>query len=167
MKHYYLMPNEIHPSIQEINLHTLWAEGYRTLLSDLDNTLLPWNDVIVTLRLREWVQKAKRIGFQIVLFSNNSQERIEPVASALQLPFLPGARKPMASSVKKALALIGADAKRTVLIGDQLLTDIWAGKKNKVYTVLVSPISQQEFAGTKVNRKLERYLLARMGVDRI
>ena len=164
---YDMMPDEIHKTILDVNLHALWGNGYRVLLVDVDNTLAQWNDLSVPESTVNWVQRVKKLGFSLVLFSNNGEKRVRPVAEELDAPYLTNARKPSASAVKKALKLINADKKQAVLIGDQLLTDMWAGKRAKVYTVLVRPISEKEMIFTRINRKIEKALLARMGVERV
>ena len=42
------------------------------------------------------------------------------------------------------------------MIGDQILTDVLAGNLAGMHTVLLQPIDPSaEFAGTRINRKLE------------
>ena len=68
-------------------------------------------------------------------------------------------RKPSPQGLHEAMARLAVTPKQTVMIGDQLLTDMWAGCRAGVYTILVTPISPVEFAGTKVTRFFERILL--------
>ena len=45
--------------------------------------------------------------------------------------------------------MIQADTGKVAVVGDQLFTDILGGNRNGMYTILVTPISKQEFIGTK------------------
>ena len=163
---YFLMPDEVLKSVYDIDVHRLWGQGFRFMLLDLDNTLLPWNTYFVRGELKEWFKKVRAVGFTCVIVSNNSHVRIAPVASELDVPFVENAGKPFRSSIARAMNLIGAPREQTLMVGDQLITDILAGKSAKLYTILVSPISEKEHKGTKINRLVERMLLDGMGIKR-
>jgi len=160
------MPDQVIKSVYELDLHALKASGYRFILFDLDNTLVPWNDEVVDEKLTRWIKQVKSLGFQSVILSNNAQRRIKPVADKLDLPYRHNAIKPLKRAALGAMRMIGASPRQTVLIGDQLITDIWAGKRAKLYTVLVSPINLSEHRGTKLNRIVENIILNSMGVKR-
>lgn len=163
---YYFMPDQVIKSVYELDLHALKAGGFRFILFDLDNTLVPWNNEIVDDKLKNWIRVVKNLGFQCIILSNNAERRIKPVAEKLGLPYRHNAVKPMKRSALRAMEAIGAKPRQTVLVGDQLITDIWAGKRAKLYTVLVSPINVIEHGGTKLNRFFENIILNNMGVKR-
>jgi predicted HAD superfamily phosphohydrolase YqeG len=64
------------------------------------------------------------------------------------------------------MTIMGTPARQTALIGDQLFTDILGGNLVGMYTILVDPLSSQEFPTTKLVRRLERLVRARV-IDRI
>lgn len=163
---HYLRPDEILKTIYDLDIEGLLARGCRHILLDLDNTLVPWNDVEVPESLLKWAGDLKNRGFKCILVSNNGDERTKVVAERLGLPYLPNAGKPMKRAALKAMEMLGARPADTAIVGDQLLTDIWMGKKTGLFTILVSPISKTEFKGTKFNRLIERALLSSMGVER-
>ena len=53
----------------------------------------------------------------------------------------------------------GADRDNTVLIGDQIFTDILGGKRAKILTILVDPIKEVDTAFFKFNRYFERKVI--------
>lgn len=159
-------PNEILRSVYQIDLQALWNRGYKSILFDLDNTLLPWNDENVTQELENWFARLKEIGFSAALISNNHAPRILPVAQKLEVVFLPDAHKPVASAANLCMAMIDAQKDSCVMVGDQMITDVWMGNKAGLYTILVSPISSVEYGGTRINRVLERILMRAMGLKR-
>lgn len=165
MRHF-LKPDEVLKCVYDIDIDKLRVMGYRYMLLDLDNTLLPWNSCEVRGELKDWLCRLSDAGFSCVIVSNNSHPRVQPVAKQLGIPFVENANKPLRSSVSRAMKLAGARTRQTLMVGDQLVTDIWAGKTARLYTILVSPLCEKEHAGTKINRWLERMLLKRMGVKR-
>lgn len=51
----------------------------------------------------------------------------------------------------------------TIVVGDQMLTDVYGGNRLGLYTVLVLPISpEDEGIGTRINRRVERIALTRL-----
>jgi predicted HAD superfamily phosphohydrolase YqeG len=58
--------------------------------------------------------------------------------------------------MKKALAAMKADPAHTANMGDQIFTDVWAGRRMKLYTVLVPPIKDKRDLFTRFKRLLER-----------
>lgn len=61
---------------------------------------------------------------------------------------------------------LSAKADTTLLIGDQIFTDILGGNKSGLYTILVDPISNKEFIGTKITRLIERIFGRRRADDK-
>ena len=54
---------------------------------------------------------------------------------------------------------LGAIRENTVLIGDQVFTDVYAGKRARVLTIMVDPIEAKETPFFGIKRKLERIVL--------
>ncbi len=48
----------------------------------------------------------------------------------------------------------------TVVIGDQIFTDIWGGNRLKLLTILVTPIVKKNFIGTFLHRNLEKIIIS-------
>ena len=60
---------------------------------------------------------------------------------------------------------IKAAPESTVLIGDQIFTDVWTGKRAKVLTLLVEPIEDKETLFFKFKRMLEKMVLNSLGKE--
>jgi len=55
------------------------------------------------------------------------------------------------------------DKDKVVVIGDQLMTDIWAANRFGVYNILVNPIKKKtEKWYTKINRRTEHKMLGKI-----
>jgi HAD superfamily phosphatase (TIGR01668 family) len=156
-----LKPRQVHRSIYDINLKSLWDKGYRYIIIDVDNTLTAWNNYNISQRLLDWILLAKKTGFGICLLSNSSQSKIQEFASKLGVISSPAGGKPFKRAFSNALDLLQANEENTLVIGDQIFTDILGGNRAGLYTILVDPIDKKEFFWTKINRLLERIIAGR------
>lgn len=155
-----LIPSEQVNSIYELDLDMLWKQGYRGIITDLDNTLVGAKAPLATPELIDWLKVVGQIGFQVVIVSNNQRTRVTKFAEPLSLPFIYRAKKPTHAAFRKALSIMSLEAEQTLVIGDQMLTDVLGGNRLGLYTVLVRPISpMDEGFFTKVNRTLEKAAL--------
>ncbi len=157
-----MMPNEYVSSIYEIDLSKLWNSGKRLILTDLDNTLVPWNEGIAPEKLVNWLRTAQAFGFFVCILSNNKGQRVEDFSHVVGVPAISKARKPKPQAFKEALLKFRVKENEAVMIGDQLLTDIYGGNRSGLYTILVLPVHPDEWWGTKLNRKVERIFMKRL-----
>lgn len=157
------MPDLRVKTVYDIDLQSLYDRGFRGIITDLDNTLVGAKEPHATPELIEWLDKAKRIGFQTVIVSNNVRERVHLFTEPLHIPFVYSARKPKVMPFRKALALMKLEPRETVVIGDQLMTDVLGGNRAGLFTILVQPISiRDEGFGTRVNRRMEKAIVGRL-----
>lgn len=137
----------------------LYRRGYRALLFDVDNTITCWNSPDIAPEVLAWFAGLQQAGLKGCIISNNSAGRLQPLAGRLGLAFLPKARKPLPFGYTKAAALLGADRRQTLMIGDQLMTDVLGANLAGMDAVLLKPISlAREFRWTYVNRRLEKLI---------
>lgn len=142
-----------------LDVDELYRRGYRALLFDVDNTITCWNSPDIAPEVLAWFARLGDAGLKGCIISNNSAERLKPLASRLGLEFLPKARKPLPFGYKKAAAGLGADKRQTLMIGDQLLTDVLGANLAGMDAVLLKPISlAREFRWTYVNRRMEKLI---------
>lgn len=143
---------------------TLFAErGIRAVVTDLDNTLLPWhgNDEAAP-EVLAWLTGLRESGIGVCLASNTRRlSRLARLAEEWGIAHVPRtANKPGTKGLSHALSLLGAKPEHAAMVGDQLFTDILAGNRLSMFTVLVNPMSKEEFIGTRyISRNLERLVL--------
>lgn len=130
--------------VSEIDLSFLLEKGYRFALLDFDNTLAPDHATEPVPYSYEMISKLKEAGFSLCLVSNAKSERSKNIAEMLNIPCVSYANKPGTSGVLKAMDLIGAKKENTVMIGDQLFTDIAAGNRAGLYTIFVERYGKKE-----------------------
>lgn len=156
-----LKPRQAVASIFDIDLQPLWESGYQNLILDVDNTITAWNTYHVSDKLKKWVLKQKNKGFGICLLSNNNQEKVQQFATELGVIAAPRGGKPLLGAFQSAITALDADHRNTLIIGDQLFTDILGGNRAGLYTILVEPIDKKEFIGTRFVRILESLFTGR------
>lgn len=124
-------------------LQHLLDQGIRALVLDVDRTLLPLRQSLLPPTAELWLRHARE-KLPIHLLSNNpSRRRIGAVANRLGLPFTTAAGKPRRAALRRVLADLGFPAAQVALVGDRLFTDILAGNRLGLYTVLVKPIDPE------------------------
>jgi HAD superfamily phosphatase (TIGR01668 family) len=147
-------------TIDQIDLEQLYAEGKRGIVTDLDNTLVGQKVPDATETCKVFLARARAIGFDIVVVSNNNYARVEKFAAPLGLKFIHRARKPRKAVFVKALRMLGLRANQTLMLGDQSMTDIFGGNRAGLHTILVRPIApEQEGVPTHINRFMERIVI--------
>ena len=98
----------------------------------------------------------------IGVVSRGGSGRVREFAENLGIKFVAGVPKPRRTPFKKAMALMGTSPEETVVIGDQLFTDILGGNRCGCYTILVTPQAKKEFFSTKIVRRIERKVILRL-----
>ncbi|MBX5466515.1 MAG: YqeG family HAD IIIA-type phosphatase [Firmicutes bacterium] len=149
------------PSIYEVDLGHLAGAGYKGIILDLDNTLVPWNHAQAPRELLQWVERARGAGLQLCIVSNNLAERVERFATQLGVMHIARAGKPQRRAFTRAMGKMGTQVDNTVVIGDQVFTDIWGGNRLSLFTILVQPVDARELVWTRWMRHMERWVARR------
>lgn len=155
-----LVPDLHVSSIYQIDIQALKNRGIKGIITDLDNTLIEWNRPQATPKLMEWLNGLEQEGFKVIVVSNNNQTRVSSFAEPLGIPYIHRAKKPTSSSFHEALKKLELSSTEAVMIGDQMLTDIFGGNRLGLYTILVVPVAETDGFFTKFNRFLERRALS-------
>ena len=76
-----------------IDFEKLYQEGYRGLIFDIDNTLVPHGAPADT-RAIALFRRLKKLGFGCCLLSNNQKKRVASFNDAVQVNYIENAHKP-------------------------------------------------------------------------
>lgn len=136
----------------------LREHGIRAILTDLDNTLIAWNNPDGTPELRRWLAIMQDAGITVMVVSNNNANRVARALAKLDLPFTSRALKPLPVGINRAVRQLHLPKKAVVMVGDQLLTDVLAANLGGVRSILVKPLIETDAWNTRINRFFERFL---------
>ena len=151
-------PDEYVASTYVIPFEKLYEEGYRGVIFDIDNTLVP-HGAPADARAKKLFAKLEELGFQACLLSNNQESRVKMFNEEIQVNYIFKANKPSTKNYEKAMELMGTDKQTTVFVGDQLFTDVWGAKRTGIRNILVKPIHPKEEIQIVLKRKLEKIVL--------
>lgn len=151
-------PDEYLASTYVIPFEALYAEGYRGVIFDIDNTLVPHGEP-ADARARKLFLRLKEIGFASCLLSNNQEARVKMFNEEIQTNYIYNAHKPSVKNYEKAMEIMGTDKSNTLFVGDQLFTDVWGAKRTGIRNILVRPIHPKEEIQIVLKRYLEKIVL--------
>ena len=160
-----LEPNVYLPgSVMMLTPQMLQQYGIQGLIFDVDDTLVSSRTREISSEVRQWLQELKPL-VKIVLVSNNlKHSRIRRVARKIDVPYYFGARKPSRRSLKKALELMELEPHQAAMVGDRLFTDVVAGNRLGMLSVLVEPMRSPTDKRTKSwLRTIEIWISQRLG----
>lgn len=133
--------------------------GIKAILTDLDNTLIAWDNPNGTDELRDWLEGMQAAGIPVIVVSNNNHDRVAKALKHLNLDFIPRALKPFTKGINQGLTRLGLSKDEVIMVGDQIMTDIKASNTAGVRSVLVQPIVPTDSWKTQFNRFMERKIM--------
>ena len=153
-------PNIYKKNIYEINYDLLKEKGIKCLLFDLDNTLGLLSHKRCPDETRELIKKLQK-DFIIVICSNNTKKRLKPYLKELDIDGTSWSMKPSIKSLIYIQAKYKLKKKEMCIIGDQIVTDVLAGNRYRIKTILVDPLGDKDLKITGLNRKIEAKIIDR------
>lgn len=160
-----LEPNVYLPgSVMTLTPQLLQRHGIQGLVFDVDDTLVSSRTREMSPEVIQWLEALKPL-VKIVLVSNNlKHSRIRRIARELDVPYYFGAQKPSRRSLRKALKLMALQPQQTAMVGDRLFTDVIAGNRLGMLSVLVEPMrSPTESRKSSWLRSVEIWISQRLG----
>lgn len=154
-------PSMYQKSIFTIPYQVLKKGDIKCLIFDLDNTLALIDEKKCPSEVCHLIKELKE-QFLVVILSNNNKKRIEPYCRSLEVDGVAWAMKPFTRGLKKIQKKYNLKKENMVIIGDQLMTDIKAGTRFGIQTILVDPLGKKDLKITKFNRILEQKMLHRL-----
>ena len=156
-------PDAVYDSVQSIDFDYLKSQGIKGILLDIDNTLIDMYKVMPE-GIYEWVQEAKNLGYKVAILSNtNKQEKLGPISEKLKVEYVSFAKKPSKSGYYRAAELLNLSVNELVMVGDQVLTDVWGANRVGMHSIYVKPINKKEYWYTAWKRPIEAMILKYYG----
>lgn len=131
----------------------------RYAVLDIDNTLVAYTSPKPDERAREFLARLEGLNITYCFVSNNHEERVKEFCEGLSGFYIADSRKPLIFNIKRAMRRMGAEKGNTVLIGDQIFTDVYAANRAGLYSVMVDPIEPKETPFFGFKRTLEKVVM--------
>ena len=151
-------PDEYLDSAYQIPFETLYEKGFRGIIFDVDNTLVP-HGAPADERSIALFELLRAIGFSTCILSNNKEPRVAPFDNEVGSPYLFKGGKPSRKGYRKAMKLMKTGKADTFFVGDQLFTDVWGARRTGLYSILVKPMNPKEEIQIVLKRYLEAVVL--------
>ncbi|MGI6644278.1 MAG: YqeG family HAD IIIA-type phosphatase [Bacilli bacterium] len=143
-------------SIYEVPSDFYKQNGIKNLFIDLDNTLDSFRTLEPTENAINLINELKKHDYTIIIISNNTEKRVKHYATILGVNYMYSTRKPFAFKFKKMMEENNLDPNETILIGDQLVTDVRASKRAKIRSLLTEKLVKEDQWTTHINRLFDR-----------
>lgn len=126
----------------------------------LINEKTPSKDVI------SLMNKLKQ-DFSIYVVSNNKKNRVELYTDNLGVRAYSFSMKPSIKALHDIAKTYKYKKSEMIIIGDQFVTDILAGKRFKIKTIFVDPLNNKDLKITGVNRVIEKIIINRLNKKKL
>lgn len=154
-----LYPTQYYESSYIIDYEKLYEDGYRGIIFDLDNTLVP-HGAPADEKALKLMDRLKSIGYSIFFLSNNRKERVEMFNEKIDALYLCKASKPNKRGYLKAAEMMNLTPSQVLVVGDQIFTDIWGANMAGMRSCLVMPIDRSsDEIQIVLKRMLEKVVL--------
>jgi hypothetical protein len=151
-----MKPEKVYESLVLIPWGELAKDGIDTALLDFDNTLGPDHATEPENYSYRCVKMIEDQGIRCCLVSNAKSDRSAKIAEMLNIPVVTYANKPGTSGIFKAIELMGSAPEKCVMVGDQVFTDVIAGNRAGVRTLMVEKLHKPEIWYVMLKRPFEK-----------
>ena len=129
------------------------------LICDIDNTLVTYDDPEPTEQAGAWLKEMLSSGIRIAFVSNNKPARVELFNRGVGAPAYGDAGKPKRKYLDIVMSEMGKTPEECAVLGDQLFTDVFSGKRVGTKAYLVPPIKDKKTLLFRFKRALEKPIL--------
>ena len=153
-----LFPSEYYDSTYSIDFEKYYNDGYRGVIFDIDNTLVPHNAMHDD-RSRALFKQLDELGMKYCFVSNNGEERVKKFNDEINGTYVYKAGKPKRDGYLEAMRLMGTKRRNTFFVGDQIFTDIWGANNARLHCILVKQVAFKEEIQIYLKRIIEKPIL--------
>lgn len=155
----FLYPKEYISSVFEMSAEKIKSLDMDTVVFDIDNTLVPYWIKVPDERLVEYFRSLENAGIKTAVLSNSKEERSKEFCAVTSMPYEYRAGKPGKKGFYALMEKIGSAPEKTMIMGDQIFTDVWCGNRVGAYSVLVKQVSPKDELITAPKRPFEKIIV--------
>ena len=127
-------------TILGLTTELIQQSNLKGLVLDVDETLVPITTAQISTELLPWVEQVRKVCDLWLVSNNISEARIKRIAEVLKTPYITGAGKPSRRKLRRAVEAMNLRPQEVGMVGDRLFTDVLAGNRLGMYTILVQPM---------------------------
>ena len=136
------IPDRIEGSATALDPNWLLDQGVRLVLADLDNTLTRYRQPDPDEALLRWRDALRAAGITLFVVSNGRRpQRAQRFCAGLDVPHISHAGKPRRAAFLEAMDRCGCTSAETVMLGDQIFTDIWGAHNAGIRAIYIRAIA--------------------------
>lgn len=158
----FLKPTYFVNSVVDISANFLIKNDIKALILDIDDTITTHGSQRIDSDTERWIENLKFHKIKLILVSNNFKDRVTRIAEHIGTPYVYSGMKPLPNGFTKALDILHTPKKNTIVVGDQIFTDILGANIVGVCSILVEPKGESDTLLLKIKRCLERPLKKRL-----
>ena len=152
-------PHKLAENVFELGVGFYISKGIRGVIFDIDNTLVTHDTELPPEEIESYFRLLEQSGIRCAVVSNNHAPRVEKFCKGLGVPFIARAWKPFKKNLKLMQKTLSLGAENICLVGDQIFTDIYGGRRMGFYTVLVTAVGENETGFVAFKRIFEKAVL--------
>lgn len=155
----YFKPDLINETVSDVSFDWIIDNKIDFIILDVDNTLVVKGTDEVDEKTDLWLKELTKICKNVLICSNNTRNVAYRLSKRYSCYGFNLALKPFKFKVDSFIKRNHIQFTNGCIIGDQMFTDIWLGKRFKFKTILVLLINRHDYGLTKIFRMLESKLL--------
>ncbi len=150
-----LIPTYHALNIYEVPVDFFKKVGIKNILLDLDNTLAGHDVLVADERAKTYVSQLLANGYHVFIVSNNRGPRVSHYSQSLGVEYRANMRKPLKKRFIHLLSEKKFEKNATILVGDQLFTDVFVANRVGIRSMLVEKLVDNDQWTTRFNRMFE------------
>ena len=151
-----LIPHGFYPCVEAINPEFLSKKGITLVLADLDNTLVAYKTLTPSPSIVQWKEHLNRNGIDLYIVSNSRKPtRVSQFSANLGVKFIGHSDKPSRRGFVHALKEMNRKPEETIMVGDQIFTDILGANRAGITPLLIAPIQLAGNPGRYIRYTIE------------